>query len=348
MAPQKTSGILAAYRRQQHRKLWLLMFLASLIVAAMLIDLAIGPADIGVSGVIETLLWPSQSNNLNIAVIWQLRIPQALMALAVGAALGIAGAEMQTVLDNPLASPFTLGVSSAAALGAGLALSFNVTIPGLPTEIGLVGSAMIVALGCTALLDHIASRQGSNANSIVLFGIALIFSFNALLALMQYLVSASSLQLLIFWMMGSLARSSIAGVTLVTIVLLSVLFLAMRQAWQLTALRYGDERARTLGVDTHSLRRRSLFRVGILTAVSVSLTGVIGFIGLVAPHIARRLVGEDHRWFLPASALTGALLLVSASSLSKMLVTHTLLPVGIVTTFVGVPVFAWIVLRKQT
>ena len=348
MSVKKTSGVLVAYRRQQLRKLWLLLFLVFLVVATILIDLTIGPADIGISDVVETLLWPAQSNSLDVAVIWQLRVPQSLMALTVGAALGIAGAEMQTVLDNPLASPFTLGVSSAAALGAALALSFNLTIPGLPAEIGLVGSAMVVALACTALLDRVASRQGANANNIVLFGIALIFSFNALLALMQYLVSASSLQLLIFWMMGSLARSNMAGVAVVSVGLLGVLFLAMRQAWQLTALRYGDERARTLGVDTHALRRRSLFRVGILTAVSVSLTGVIGFIGLVAPHIARRLVGEDHRWFLPTSALTGALLLISASGLSKMLVTDTLLPVGIVTTFVGVPVFAWIVLRKQS
>ena len=122
----------------------------------------------------------------------------------------------------------------------------------------------------------------------------------------------------------------------------------MRQAWQLTALRYGDERARTLGVNTRRLRRSSLLRVGVLTAVSVSLTGVIGFIGLVAPHIARTLMGEDHRWYLPASALTGAFLLLCASSLSKVLVSNTLLPVGIVTTIVGVPVFAWIVLRKQS
>jgi iron complex transport system permease protein len=344
----KSSGIRATYRGQQQSKLRLLLLLVLLVIVAMTVDLTTGPADIGMADVIDALLWPTRSSNLNATVIWQLRLPQTFMALTVGAALGIAGAEMQTVLDNPLASPFTLGVSSAAALGAAIALSFNATIPGLPAEIGLVSCAMVVALACTALLDRIASRQNANAQSIVLFGIALIFSFNALLALMQYLVNASSLQLLIFWMMGSLARSDITGVAMVGVTLVFVLILAMRQAWQLTALRYGDERARTLGVNTHTLRRRSLFRVGILTAVSVSLTGVIGFIGLVAPHIARRLVGEDHRWFLPASALIGALLLLTASGLSKMLVTDTLLPVGIVTTFVGVPVFAWIVLRKPS
>ncbi len=348
MSLQKTSGILATYRRQQLRKLWLLILIICLVLAAAMIDLAIGPANIAVSDIIGTLLWPAQSTSLDVTVIWQLRVPQSLMALAVGAALGLAGAEMQTVLDNPLASPFTLGVSSAAALGAALALSFNIAIPGLPAEISLVVSALTVALACTALLDRIAAKQNANANNIVLFGIALIFSFNALLALMQYLVSASSLQLLIFWMMGSLARSSMTGVAVVALGLFAALLLGMRQAWQLTALRYGDERARTLGVDTHRLRRCSLFRVGILTAISVSLTGVIGFIGLVAPHIARRLVGEDHRWFLPTSALTGALLLISAAAFSKMLVTDTLLPVGIVTTLVGVPVFAWIVLRKPS
>ncbi|MAK56113.1 MAG: iron-siderophore ABC transporter permease [Pusillimonas sp.] len=342
------SGIRATYRRQQRNKLWLLLCLAFLVLVAAVADLLTGPANFSISDTIKTLFWPAHASGLEATVIWQLRVPQTGMALAVGAALGIAGAEMQTVLDNPLASPFTLGVSSAAALGAALALTFNFVIPGLPAQAGLVGSALIAALACVTLLDRIASRANANANSIVLFGIALIFSFNAVLALMQYLVSASSLQLLIFWMMGSLARSTPSSALMATIVLVVVLLIAMRQAWQLTALRYGDERARTLGVNTRRLRRSSLLRVGVLTAVSVSLTGVIGFIGLVAPHIARTLMGEDHRWYLPASALTGAFLLLCASSLSKVLVSNTLLPVGIVTTIVGVPVFAWIVLRKQS
>lgn len=346
MANRQTSGIFSTYRKLQQKKCRRILVLVFLVVCAFLIDLSTGPANLGFDRLINTLWSSSSGNALHSTIIWHLRLPQTLMALMVGASLGFAGAEMQTLLDNPLASPFTLGISSAAALGAALTLTFNLSIPGIPTEFSLTLNALLLAILCTFFLDRIATRHSATPQSIVLFGIALIFSFNALLAFTQYLVDAAALQHLVFWMMGSLARSTPQGIGLITIVFVLTLSLSMRQAWQLTALRYGEDRALSLGINTRTLRRKSLFRLGVLTAVAVSLTGVIGFIGLVAPHIARRLLGEDHRWFLPASALTGAFLLLAAASVSKSLLSDTVLPVGIVTTLVGVPIFAWVVLRK--
>src|SRR3546814_4119951 len=141
----------------------------------------------------------------------------------------------------------------------------------------------------------------------------MVFTFNAVLSLVQFAASATALQDLTFWMMGSLARSDWPQLGLIALALLVVLPFSLRSAWQLTALRFGDERAASFGVNTQRLRRAALLRISTLAAIAVSLTGVIGFLGLIAPHIARQVWGEDHRWYLPASALTGSVILLAAS-----------------------------------
>lgn len=340
--------VINLYQQQQRRhrlRLLLLLLVVAVLSAA---DLLSGPAHLSLLDLMRALLSATPTSSLDATIIFQIRIPQTLLALLVGAALGLAGAEMQTVLDNPLASPFTLGVSSAAALGAALSLMLGLTLPGTTSGQSTIIASLIAAGLCTALLDLTARKSRAGPQGIVLFGIALVFSINALISLIQYLVDANALQNLIFWLMGSVARATTTNVLLMAMALLLCLLWAYGQAWKMTALAYGDARATSLGVDVRSVRRQSLLRVSLLTALAVAFTGVIGFIGLVAPHIARRVIGQDHRWFLPASALTGAALLLAASTLAKQLASETVLPVGIVTTLVGIPVFAFIVLRRQT
>ena len=269
-------------------------------------------------------------------IVWDIRLPQALMAALVGAALGLAGAEMQTILNNPLASPFTLGVSSAAAFGASLAIVLNLGLPGVPAGWLIAGNAFLFAALAALALDAAARRAGMNTQGVVLFGIAMVFSFNALVSLVQFVASAEALQNLVFWTMGSLSRSSWASAGALAAVALA-LPLALRQSWKLTALRLGEERAASFGVDVRRVRVEALARVSLLSALSVAFVGTIGFIGLVAPHIARRLFGEDHRYYLPGSALTGATILSLASLASKNLMPGVIIPVGIVTSLVGIP-----------
>jgi iron complex transport system permease protein len=339
---------MAAYRGAwRQKKIFLGLLLAS-IIALLVADTLVGPADMGFGALWQTLAHPAAADpTLNI-IVWQIRLPQALMAIAVGASLGLAGAEMQTVLNNPLASPFTLGISSAAALGAALTLILNLHLAFVPNQYVLAANAFVFAVLCAALLDLVARKAHIGTAGIILFGIALVFTFNALLSLVQFMASATALQDLVFWMMGSLARTDWPRLGVMTVALFLVLPFALNSAWQLTALRFGDERATSFGVDTHRIRRAALFRISVLASLAVALVGVIGFIGLIAPHIARRLCGEDHRWYLPASALIGSVILSGASIASKLITADAVIPVGIVTTLVGIPFFIFTLLRQRT
>ncbi|NYT64084.1 iron ABC transporter permease [Alcaligenaceae bacterium] len=345
MVAGTASGIAAYERSWRQRKFFLGLLLVAIVVLAG-IDLTLGPAKLAWHDLWRTLLYPSSVDPTLEAIVWQIRLPQALMAVLVGASLGLAGAEMQTVLNNPLASPFTLGVSSAAALGASLTLVFDWQLPGVPAQYTLVSNAFILALLCALLLDAIARRARIGTAGIVLFGIALVFTFNALLSLVQLTASAPALQDLVFWMMGSLERSDWNKLGLMAMALIVVLPFSLRNVWQLTALRFGDDRAASFGVDARRIRRGALLRISVLAALAVALVGVIGFIGLVAPHIARKLWGEDHRWYLPASACIGSAILICASVAAKLISTHIVIPVGIVTTLVGIPFFIIALMRR--
>lgn len=326
------------------------LFLAGALVLLVLlaVDIGSGAASLGWTEIWHILTHPQSATATEKLIIWNLRLPQALMALLVGAALGLAGAEMQTVLDNPLASPFTLGISSAAALGAALSLALGIQLDGIPTQYAVAANAFILALLCCLALDQAVRRLRMAQQGIVLLGIALVFGFNALLTLIQLVSDAVALQKLLYWMMGSLSSSTWPDVALLTVVLLLTGLASLRHAWPLTALRFGDERAGSFGIDSRRVRRLSLMRVSLLAAASVALAGVIGFVGLIAPHIARRLVGEDHRWYLPASACVGALILSGASVCAKQLSSNIEIPVGIVTTLVGIPFFVLVLARRRS
>lgn len=341
-----TAPGIAAYESTWRQRKFFLGLLLAAIAVLVCIDLTLGPAQLAWSSLWQALLDAHSVDPTLAAIVWQIRLPQSLMAVLVGAALGLAGAEMQTVLNNPLASPFTLGVSSAAALGASLTLIFNWQLPWIPAQYALVLNAFILALLCALMLDAVARRARIGTAGIVLFGIALVFTFNALLSLVQLIASASALQDLVFWMMGSLERSDWSKLGLMAIALLVVLPFSLRNVWQLTALRFGDDRAASFGVDAQRIRRGALLRISVLAALAVSLVGVIGFIGLVAPHMARKLWGEDHRWYLPASACIGSAILICASVAAKLISTHIVIPVGIVTTLVGIPFFIIALMRR--
>ncbi|MEL4180247.1 FecCD family ABC transporter permease [Roseateles sp. PN1] len=334
----------AHYASLLRRRLGLLLLLSLAIVASFVWDFTTGPAGLSPARLLDLLLAPLDGTagmDGDSVIVWDIRLPQALMAVLVGAALGLAGAEMQTVLDNPLASPFTLGLSEAAAFGAALAL-----VLGAASAWVVAAAAFAFALLASLLLDQVASRLAMSAGGVVLFGIALVFSFNALLWLLQYMASPETLQAIVFWIMGSLVRANWPMLGGLAAVLLICLPLALRDAWKLTALRLGEERAASLGIAVLRLRRWSLLRVALLAGTAVSCVGTIGFIGLVAPHIARRLCGEDHRFYLPASALVGALVLSAAAIAAKQILPGAALPVGVVTALVGVPFFLGIVLRR--
>lgn len=339
--------IAQSYRRLIMRRTIILLVLVCACVAAFLLDLVTGPSSL-TSGQVLSELWSRGTLSVpQSTIVWELRLPQAAMAFLVGAALSLAGAEMQTILNNPLASPFTLGVSSAASFGAALAIIMGVSIPFVPTDWMVPINAFLCAFGSVLLLEVISRRKAAGPNTIVLFGIALVFTFNALVAFIQFVSSQEALQQLVFWSMGSLGRSTWVSVYAMLLVLVVLMPFSMRAALAMTVLKMGEDRARSFGVNVARLRFMSLMRISLLAGTAVAFVGTIGFIGLVGPHIARMLLGEDHRFLLPASALTGGLVMSLASMMSKSLVPGVLLPVGIVTAIVGVPIFVMLIFRRQ-
>lgn len=334
----------AHYRRSSLRRLALLGAGIAALSFAFLLDLSIGPGPARLPDVVGAILSPGTADARLSVVVFDLRLPVALLAVLVGAMLGLAGAGMQTILGNPLADPFTLGVSAAASVGASLAIAFGwAVIPGAgPLIITL--NAFVFALLASLVLFALTKMRGVSSETMILVGIALLFTSNALLALIQYRSNETQLQQIVFWMLGSLARASPDKLLICAGALALALPWMLARGWALTALRLGDERAESLGIRVDRLRLEVLALVSLLAAVAVAFAGAIGFIGLVGPHIARLLVGEDQRFFLPASALASAVILSLASTLSKAVTPGVIYPIGMITAFIGVPFFISLIL----
>lgn len=344
---QSATGVMGRYHHMLRHRLLLMSVLVLAILASLVLDFTLGPSGLSLEALWQTLISPDSVEAGTRVIVWEIRLPYALMAVVVGLALGLAGAEMQTILNNPLASPFTLGVSSAAAFGAALAIVLGIGLPGIPDQWFISANAFVFALFAALMLDGVTRWTRVATSGVVLFGIALVFTFNALVSMMQFIASEDTLQGLVFWTMGSLARASWEKLGVLTLALAILVPFSMMSSWKLTALRLGEDRAVSFGIDVRRLRLGTLLRISILSALAVAFVGPIGFIGLVAPHIARMIFGEDHRFYLPASALTGALVLSMASVVSKNLIPGVIIPVGIVTSLVGVPFFLSIILRHR-
>nr|WP_180206591.1 iron ABC transporter permease [Pseudomonas sp. SbOxS1]NYU06847.1 iron ABC transporter permease [Pseudomonas sp. SbOxS1] len=332
------------YRGLVLRKRLILSGFGVLLLMSLLLDLALGPANYSIGEVLQALFSPDTAPAQVRVVMWEIRLPVALMAVVVGAALSLAGAQMQTILNNPLASPFTLGISAAASFGAALGLAFGVALFPVIAQYMVPLNAFIMAMLSAGLIHLLSLRRGVTAETIVLLGIALVFTFNALLALVQYFATEQAVAAVVFWTMGSLTKATWPKLAVVTVVILITLPIFVRRAWAMTALRLGDDKAASFGVNVPRLRLQTLIMVSLLASFPVAFVGTIGFIGLVGPHIARMVIGEDQRFFLPASLLTGALILSLSSVISKTLIPGAIFPIGVVTSLIGVPFFISLIL----
>lgn len=336
----------ALYRQELRRRAWFVGAALLALSLLMLLDLTTGPSPMTASEAVAAL-WagPAATDRTASAIIWSIRLPMTLMGALVGASLGIAGLQMQTILDNPLASPFTLGFSAAAGFGAALSIMFGGLVP-VAAWILAPLSAFAMTLVACGLVYLIARLRGSSPEILVLGGLAVLFMFQALQSLLQYLASPEVLQQIVFWLFGSLMKATWTSTGVLAVILAVCLPPLARDAWRLTALRMGDAQARSLGVEVEALRRRTFLVLALLTAGAVAFVGTIGFVGLVAPHAARALVGEDQRTLMPLTALCGALILVGASVAAKLISPNAALPVGIVTAVTGVPILFALVLRR--
>lgn len=338
------------YRLRMLRKTMFVVGALATMVLAVCVDVGVGPGWYSPAEVMKALFFPDSVETKLAIIVWDVRLPVAVMAVLIGAMLGVAGAQMQTILHNPLADPFTLGISSAASFGAALAIALGIGLWPSAGNFFIAFNAFVFALGTSLVLFMFTRMRGVTVETFVLVGIALFFTFNALLAFIQYQSSEAQLQQIIFWMMGSLARASWTKIAICVGLLALVVPLCWARNSMMTALTMGDDRAASLGVPVARLRLEMLACISLLAATATAFVGTIGFVGLVGPHIARMLVGEDQRYFVPVSAAAGAIILSIASTLSKAITPGVIYPIGIITALVGVPFFLSLVLsiRRET
>ncbi|MDD2835752.1 MAG: iron ABC transporter permease [Methanothrix sp.] len=309
-----------------------------------------GSADISVLDVYTTIIAKFLPGHFETTwfsdtIVWGLRLHRILLAIVGGIGLAIAGAVMQGILKNPLASPFTLGIASAAGFGAALAIVLGAGFIG--GEYLIICNAFIFTLLASLSVYGLAKYKGITPETMILAGIAIMYLFSAMTSFLQYVGQAEQVQEVVFWMMGSLGRSSWDKVWVVSAVIAVCFPYLLLKSWDINALGAGDETAKSLGVNVEKTRVICMVLVSLITASVICFTGTIGFIGLVAPHITRMVIGGDHRFLLPASALVGGLLLLAADTVARTIMAPVILPVGIMTSFLGVPFFVYLFMRRK-
>lgn len=321
---------------------------AVVLLASITYSITIGPAGLGFSDVMASVranVFGGRSglDPLDTAIIWQSRMPQAVLAAVCGAGLAVCGAVLQSLMRNPLADPYVLGISSGASVGA-----VSVVLLGFGAGLfGMAGGAFVGAAGAFALVLLLSWLAGGTTDRVLLAGIAVTQLFSALTSFIVYTAAdAEQTRGVLFWLLGSLAVPSWNEVAMCGVIVLAGLVVCVFSASSLDAFTFGNDAAASLGVNVARTRIVLLTITALITASIVSVAGAIGFVGLVLPHAARALVGMRHRILMPTVALLGAVFLVWADVASRVLVKNQELPIGVVTAIIGVPAFVVILIRQ--
>ncbi len=278
-------------------------------------------------------------------VVWNLRMPRIAAGIIAGAGLAVAGAAMQSTLKNPLADPYTTGISSGACFGATLAICYGSGM--LASSGSIVLSAFVFSLIPTAMVVSISMVKKVSPVSMILAGIAVMYIFNAFTTVMRLWADPNDLEAVYQWQVGSFDGIHWGDMPVMVAVVLFGSASVMLLSRDLNILSSGDESARSLGLDASSMRILLLIIVSLMAAAVVSITGIIGFVGLVAPHVCRMFVGADNRFLIPASAAVGALVLVASDLIGRTVIAPAVLQVGVVTAFIGGPLFLYLIIRQR-
>lgn len=352
----------------RHKYLWILGGIVLLFIL-LVVSISVGAAGVPLYDVFLSLvngtvgrasallhLAPYSPENLSSVdrIVWNIRLPQALAAIVAGIGLSVAGVAMQSILRNPLGSPFTLGISNAGAFGAAVSVillgagqmhssvanAVTVSNPYLTTIV-----AFIFCLIATAVILLISRVRGTSPEVMVLAGVAISSLFTAGTMFLQYFADDTQLAAVVFWTFGDVSRAGWSELGLMTVVtaLATLYFIANR--WNYNAIDAGDETAKGLGVNVEAIRNIGMVIAALVSAVIVSFLGVIGFVGLVCPHMVRRLIGDDQRFLIPGSCVMGGILLLASDTVARVVVAPYVLPVAVLTAFLGAPTFIYLLLR---
>lgn len=348
--PIIATGILAGDRR--HRARMMVFVLLALLGGAVVLSLAVGASGASLWQALGDLASGRELSLRDRVVLFDIRLPRTVMGILVGAALAVSGAVMQGLFRNPLADPGLVGVSSGAALGAILAIVLGGALPAaLSSFFGyylVPAAAFIGSWATTILLYRVSTRKGrTSVATMLLAGIALGALTGALTGMVVYVANDAQLRTLTFWGMGSIAGATwakvLAALPLIGVSLLVASFLARG----LNGLALGEAAAAHIGIPVQRMKNTAIMMVAAATGAAVAISGGIGFVGIVVPHLLRLLIGPDHKYLLMNSALLGASLLLVADVISRVIIAPAELPIGIVTATIGGPFFLWILLRQR-
>lgn len=345
--------LVSEYRSYFVKKIGFLGAVLILLVVLGLFSLGIGAVHLSVGETIGALL--GAEGGIAKTIVWNIRLPRVLAAILVGAGLAVSGAALQSLLRNPLASPYTLGISHSAAFGAAFSvvvLGAGTSSPG--TEGFIVNNPYITTISAfgwsiitVVLIVLLGRMKQSTPVTLILTGIALGSLFTAGYTVMQYFADQTELSSIVFWTFGDVGRATWSHLGLMSAVVIPALIYFFYNGWRYRALTSGDQTARSLGIDPARLRLEGTLVAGLVTALLVSFVGIIGFVGLVVPHMIRRFIGGEERYLLPASCLLGGFLLLGSDTAARTIVAPIVLPVGILTSFLGVPLFIYLVIRGK-
>lgn len=320
---------------------------ALLLLIAVGLDLAVGSSAMPPSALLSVLFSGPDASDINSTIVWSLRLPMTLTALFVGTSLAMAGLQIQNITQNALASPSTLGITSAASFGAALAISSGLSVFG-QFWLATATSALFFALFVSFAIYFLSARRGMTPETVILAGIVVNFFFLALQQVLIYRSSPEVAQIINGWTFGNLERASWLAVGINALLTLLIAVFLLKRSWAITALTLGEERAMSLGIAVKPLRIETFFLSALLIAGAVAFIGTVSFVGLVAPHIAKLLLGEDQRFLLPGTLLSGALLMVLSSLFAKLISAGAIIPVGIITSLVGVPFLLALLVRYSS
>ncbi len=343
----------AEYRRHSARRVLFIAVLVAVLVAAAVVTLKLD-ARIGFSDLLRVVFDRGNPANdpADVTLVWTLYMPRIASGVLAGFGLGIAGAVMQCVLRNPLGSPYTLGLSNAAAFGAsiGIVLGGGLVVGQSSASISftnpyfIAACAFLWAMIATGIIVALVRFTSVTAETMVLAGIAISSIFSAGISALQYIFNDTALSMIVFWQFGSLGKAGPEELALIAAVVIPVSVYFIWRRWDLNALDSGADVAQSLGIDVRSFRLIALVLSALVTAVVVSFMGVIAFIGLLGPHMVRLAVGNDHRYVLPGAMMVGAIVLLVSDCVGQTLLPFVM-PVGIITSFLGGPLFLYLLIR---
>ena len=345
---------LTAYNKYIRKKWIVLLVMIGLLFASAIASLSAGSANLSVLDIVRTIF--GGGNRQENAIIWNVRMPRVATASVVGMALALSGCVMQNVLRNPLASASTLGVSQGASFGAAVAIVYfgagiQVNAGGTASALTVTNPAMVTlcaflgGIATTAVILGLARFRGSSPATMVLAGVAISSMFTGGTALVQYFCDDVMVATVVYWTFGSLGRAGWTEIAIIAALTFAAFVFFYYNRWNYNAMEGGTHTAKSLGVPVDRLIVLSMALCALISSVAVAFVGCISFIGLIAAHIMRRFVGNDYRFLIPCSALSGGVLLLLSDIVSRMLLSPTVLPIGALTSFLGAPLFLYLIIK---